>query len=217
MALFSPINTALSALSLKRELRLVLAPKRNLSLFITRFSAGEGVGMVGSAAGGAVKVEGSKFMDSRWIRGTWDLKQFEKNGKTDWDAVMDAEARRKWLEDYPEASSNEESMVFGTSIIPWWAWIKRFHLPESERLNGRAAMIGFFMAYLVDSLTGLGLVDQMGNFFCKTLFLIAIVWVLLIGENKDIENLKNILEETTFYDKQWQATWQDDTTSDSNK
>ncbi|XP_073105794.1 light-harvesting complex-like protein 3 isotype 1, chloroplastic [Elaeis guineensis] len=172
MALFSPINTALSALSLKRELRLVLAPKRNLSLFITRFSAGEGVGMVGSAAGGAVKVEGSKFMDSRWIRGTWDLKQFEKNGKTDWDAVMDA---------------------------------------------GRAAMIGFFMAYLVDSLTGLGLVDQMGNFFCKTLFLIAIVWVLLIGENKDIENLKNILEETTFYDKQWQATWQDDTTSDSNK
>ncbi|KAG1359224.1 hypothetical protein COCNU_08G006700 [Cocos nucifera] len=46
--------------------------------------------MVGSAAGGAVKVEGSKFKDPRWVGGTWDLKQFEKNGKTDWDAVIDA-------------------------------------------------------------------------------------------------------------------------------
>jgi hypothetical protein len=28
-------------------------------------------------------------------------------------------------------------IFFDTSIIPWWAWIKRFHLPEAERLNGK--------------------------------------------------------------------------------
>jgi hypothetical protein len=42
------------------------------------------------AAGGEEKVEVSKFGDPRWISGTWDLKQFEKDGKTDWDAVIDA-------------------------------------------------------------------------------------------------------------------------------
>lgn len=44
--------------------------------------------------------------------------------------------RRKWLEKYPESTTNEEPVVFDTSIIPWWAWIKRFHLPETELLNG---------------------------------------------------------------------------------
>lgn len=44
--------------------------------------------------------------------------------------------RRKWLEDNPEASSNEEPVVFETSTVPWWAWVKRFHLPEAELLNG---------------------------------------------------------------------------------
>lgn len=71
-------------------------------------------------------------------------------------------------------------------------------------------MIGFFMAYLVDSLTGVGLVDQMGNFFCKTLLFVAVVGVLLIRKNEDIETVKKLIEETTFYDKQWQAAWQDE-------
>lgn len=44
--------------------------------------------------------------------------------------------RRKWLEDNPESSSNEDPILFDTSIIPWWAWMKRFHLPEAELLNG---------------------------------------------------------------------------------
>ncbi|KAJ6704033.1 UPF0041 BRAIN PROTEIN 44-RELATED [Salix viminalis] len=163
------------------------------------------------AAGGEEKVEVSKFVDPRWISGTWDLKQFLKDGKTDWDAVIDAEARRrKWLQGNPESSNNDDPVVFDTSIIPWWAWMKRFHLPEAELLNGRAAMIGFFMAYLVDSLTGVGLVDQMGNFFCKTLLFVAVVGVLLIRKNEDLETIKKLLEETTFYDKQWQATWQDE-------
>ncbi|XP_074583935.1 light-harvesting complex-like protein 3 isotype 1, chloroplastic isoform X2 [Curcuma longa] len=156
----------------------------------------------------------AKFKDPRWVGGTWDLKQFLKDGKTDWDAVLDAEVRRrKWLEDNPEASSNEEPVILDTSIIPWWTWVKRFHLPEAEVLNGRAAMIGFFMAYFVDSLTGVGLVDQMGNFFCKTLLFVAVAGVLLIRKTEDVNTLKKLLEETTFYDKQWQASWLEDKSS----
>ncbi|TYJ06385.1 hypothetical protein E1A91_A12G230100v1 [Gossypium mustelinum] len=172
-------------------------------------SAGSnGAAMATSAANAEVL---SKFDDLRWIGGTWDLQQFAKDGTTDWDAVIDAEVRRrKWLQDNPETTSNEDPVVFDTSIIPWWAWMKRFHLPEAELLNGRAAMIGFFMAYLVDSLTGVGLVDQMGNFFSKTLLFVAVVGVLLIRKNEDLDNIKKLIEETTFYDKQWQATWQDD-------
>lgn len=70
-------------------------------------------------------------------------------------------------------------------------------------------MIGFFMAYLVDSLTGVSLVDQMGNFFCKTLMLVAVVGVLLIRKNEDIQTMKNLFNEITLYDKQWQATWKE--------
>lgn len=37
------------------------------------------------------EVKGSVgFVDPRWVGGTWDLKQFRKNGSTDWDAVIDA-------------------------------------------------------------------------------------------------------------------------------
>ncbi|KAF3336118.1 hypothetical protein FCM35_KLT20625 [Carex littledalei] len=159
-----------------------------------------------------------RFNDPRWVKGTWDLDQFVKNGRTDWDAVIDAEARRrKWLEEYPEATDTDQMVFFDTSIIPWWAWIKRFHLPEAERLNGRAAMIGFFMTYFVDSLTGVGIVDQTSNFFCKTLLFISVFGVLFVRNNEDIENLKKIIQETTYYDKQWQATWQDDSSPDSKK
>ncbi|KAJ1415050.1 lil3 family protein [Sesbania bispinosa] len=185
-----------------------------LSPFKLKVSSDNGVGTSDSA-----EVEVSPgFVDPKWVGGTWDLKQFRKNGSTDWDAVIDAEARRrKWLEANPESSSNDNPVVFDTSIIPWWAWMKRFHLPEAELLNGRAAMVGFFMAYLVDSLTGVGLVDQMGNFFCKTLLFIAVVGVLLIRKNEDLDTLKKLLDETTFYDKQWQATWQDENSSTSKK
>ncbi|XP_028772898.1 light-harvesting complex-like protein 3 isotype 2, chloroplastic [Neltuma alba] len=175
-------------------------------------------GSVAAAAEEAKALASFTFKDARWVNGIWDLKQFQKNGSTDWDAVIDAEARRrKWLEDNPESSSNEDPVVFDTSIIPWWAWMKRFHLPEAERLNGRAAMIGFFMAYVVDSLTGLGVVDQTNNFICKTLLFISVVGVLVIRKNEDIESIKKLLDEVTFYDKQWQATWEDDENSSSSR
>lgn len=44
--------------------------------------------------------------------------------------MIDAEiARRKLLEESPVASVNG-AVKFDTSSIPWWAWVKRFHLPE---------------------------------------------------------------------------------------
>ncbi|KAK8510828.1 hypothetical protein V6N13_097606 [Hibiscus sabdariffa] len=243
IALFSPPPTPFSVnpkstrfLSLKRPFLLLSTPKSlpdngaGVSASVAAVedskpnqedlvieNAVEGSSRPNGAATSAEVEVFSKFEDPRWITGTWDLKQFEKNGSTDWDAVIDAEVRRrKWLQDNPETTSNNDPVVFDTSIIPWWAWMKRFHLPEAELLNGRAAMIGFFMAYLVDSLTGVGLVDQMGNFFCKTLLFVAVSGVLLIRKNEDLDNIKKLIEETTFYDKQWKATWQDDTSSDNN-
>jgi hypothetical protein len=45
--------------------------------------------------------------------------------------VIDAEmARRKLLEATPIPSINEEPVLFDTGEIPWWAWVRRFHLPE---------------------------------------------------------------------------------------
>ena len=45
--------------------------------------------------------------------------------------VIDAEmGRRRLLEDSPIASTNEDPVFFDTDQIPWWAWVRRFHLPE---------------------------------------------------------------------------------------
>ncbi|XP_022856593.1 light-harvesting complex-like protein 3 isotype 1, chloroplastic [Olea europaea var. sylvestris] len=61
-------------------------------------SAGDNLGSNGSpplaeapepAKAEVVETE-NKFQDPRWVGGTWDLKQFAKDGKTDWDAVIDA-------------------------------------------------------------------------------------------------------------------------------
>ena len=90
-----------------------------------------------------------------------------------------------------------------------------FFLIGGYCLIGRAAMIGFFMSYFVDSLTGVGLVDQMGNFFCKTLLFVAVAGVLFIRKNEDLDKLKGLFEETTLYDKQWQAAWKEPESSSS--
>jgi hypothetical protein len=45
----------------------------------------------GSVSTNGAKLEIPKrFNDPRWVNGTWDLDQFIKNGRTDWDAVIDA-------------------------------------------------------------------------------------------------------------------------------
>jgi hypothetical protein len=45
--------------------------------------------------------------------------------------VIDAEMeRRRLLEQAPIPSINEEPVNFDTSEIPWYVWVRRFHLPE---------------------------------------------------------------------------------------
>ena len=70
-------------------------------------------------------------------------------------------------------------------------------------------MVGFFMAYLVDALTGLYVVGQTDNFICKAELFVTVISMILLRRTKDFENLKNLADEATFYDKQWQASWQD--------
>ncbi|XP_062114611.1 light-harvesting complex-like protein 3 isotype 1, chloroplastic [Humulus lupulus] len=115
--------------------------------------------------------------------------------------------RRKFLELFPEASTNEDPVLFLTSIIPWWAWLKRSYLAEAELLSGRAAMIGFFMAYMVDVLTGLNVVGQTGNFICKVGLFTTVIGVIIFRRTFDY--FKKLAEEATLYDKQWQSSWLD--------
>ncbi|XP_058104104.1 light-harvesting complex-like protein 3 isotype 1, chloroplastic [Magnolia sinica] len=158
------------------------------------------------------------FKDERWRNGSWDLNMFVKDGKMDWDAMIVAEAtRRKFLQLYPEPATNQAPVLFRSSIIPWWAWLRRFHLPEAELLNGRAAMLGFFMAYSVDGLTGLGVVGQTSNFICKAFLFATVTGIILFRQNQDFSNLRKLIEEATFYDKQWQSTWQDHKASNTLK
>ncbi|KAK8680176.1 hypothetical protein V6N13_109129 [Hibiscus sabdariffa] len=145
-----------------------------------------------------IKASARKFEDERWKNGTWDLNMFVRNGRMDWDGVIVAEAkRRKYLEMYPEACSNQEPVQFRSSIIPWWAWFMRTYLPEAELINGRAAMIGFFMAYVVDGLTGMDLIGQTGNFICKTGLFATVVGVVLLRKSQDFDNLRKLADEFT--------------------
>lgn len=64
------------------------------------------------------------------------------------------------------------------------------------------------MAYLVDALTGLDMVGQTGNFVCKAALFFTIVAVLVFRRKEDVENIRKLADEATFYDKQWQASWE---------
>ena len=166
-----------------------------------------------SASGPVMQItEDGKFRDYRWTNGRWDLSNpvFKRSdGEMDWDAVIDAEmARRKLLEDTPIPCINEEPVNFDTSEIPWWAWVRRFHLPEAEKLNGRAAMLGYVLAIFVDKLSGAGLIDQQESFFGKLALHICVFGVLIVRNVSDIDSIKNLIDEATFYDKQWNATWE---------
>eukprot|EP00793_Prasinoderma_coloniale_P001725 PRCOL_00003530-RA len=151
----------------------------------------------------------SDFKDARWKGGTWDFSQFKKDdGETDWDAVIDAEVlRRKWHEQRPEGSSFEEEITFRLSEIPTWVWIKRFHLPQAELINGRACMVGYTMALIIDATTHVGLVDQQFSFAGKLATFATVLGCLFIRQMSDLDGLKNLADEATFYDSQWGATW----------
>lgn len=70
-------------------------------------------------------------------------------------------------------------------------------------------MIGYALGYVVDAATGSGLVDQQNSFLGKLLIFVSVLGVLFIRELKDIDTIKELAEEWTFYDKQWQATWKE--------
>uniref|UniRef100_A0A061R9N3 Low molecular mass early light-induced protein n=1 Tax=Tetraselmis sp. GSL018 TaxID=582737 RepID=A0A061R9N3_9CHLO len=163
-----------------------------------------------TSSGTFLSLQDGRFVDDRWINGTWDLEQFrDSKGEVDWDKVIDAEiARRKMLEETPIASLNEDPVFFDTGVIPWWAWVRRFHLPTAEKVNGRAAMVGYFMALVVDQLTGTGLLDQQNSFLGKVLLHVVVFGCLFIRETSDLDKLKGLVDEATFYDRQWQQTWQ---------
>lgn len=159
--------------------------------------------------GPVITLTDGAFSDYRWEDGRWVLSYFTGlDNKVDWDSVIDAEIeRRKLLEDTPVASLREDPVNFDTSEIPWWAWVRRFHLPEAEKLNGRAAMVGYALAWFVDSLSGYGIVDQQNSFLGKLLLHIAVFAILIFRNLDSIPSYRNLLNEATFYDKQWAATW----------
>lgn len=70
-------------------------------------------------------------------------------------------------------------------------------------------MVGFFMAYVVDALTGLGMVGQTGNFVFKAGVFLTVFGVIFFRQTQDFDNLRKLANEATLYDKQWKSTWED--------
>lgn len=166
--------------------------------------------VLGQAASGTfMAIVDGRFKDDRWVDGRWVLSKFtDKEGKVDWDAVIDVEiARRKLLEDSPIPTRLDDPVNFDTSEIPWWSWVKRFHLPEAEKLNGRAAMMGYLLAGMVDLASGAGLVEQQESFFGKLLLHVCVFAILLVRNTADLDKYKGLLDEATNYDRQWSAAW----------
>jgi hypothetical protein len=60
-------------------------------------------------------------------------------------------------------------------------------------------MVGYFLALVVDQLTGYGLVDQQESFLGKLLLHITVFGVLLVRSTADLDKYKNLLDEATFY------------------
>ena len=110
----------------------------------------------------------------------------------------------------PLPSLADDPVNFDTSEIPWWAWVRRFHLPEAEKLNGRAAMVGYVLAYLVDSASGAGIAAQQDSFLGKLALHVCVFGVLLFRSSKSGATFRGLVDEATFYDKQWSQgrAWQ---------
>ena len=143
----------------------------------------------------------AQWKDARWVNGTWDLAQFAKaDGTTDWNAVIDAEiVHRKMLEENPAVY--DEDGVFDLGQIPWQVWMTRFHLPEAEKANGRAAMVGYLFAYLIDAATNTGLVELHDSFFARRPS--APFCCCFVRQLSDLDNLK--YDEAAFH-KRWQQS-----------
>lgn len=78
---------------------------------------------------------------------------------------------------------------------------------QAEKLNGRAAMMGYVLAIFVDSLTGAGLLEQQESFLGKLALHVCVFAILLVRSSADLDKYKGLIDEATFYDKQWSSTW----------
>lgn len=54
----------------------------------------------------------------------------------------------------------------------------------------------------------MGLLDQQNSFLGKVLLHVAVFGILLVRSSSDIDRFKGLIDEATFYDKQWNATWE---------
>ena len=68
-------------------------------------------------------------------------------------------------------------------------------------------MLGYVLAGAVDLLSGAGLVDQQESFLGKLALHVCVFGVLLIRNTTDLEKFKGLIDEATFYDRQWAASW----------
>jgi len=141
----------------------------------------------------------------------------QADGTMDWDAVIEAELvrRRKCYEEPPESLNVrvdgtfydvDDPLLDLIDEVPWKYWVMRFHMPEAEQVNGRAAMIGFAASYLTDAIFHVGPVAQCDSFFGKLFMFATFAGVALLRRTEDVDKFKQLYEEATFYDSQWQAT-----------
>jgi len=141
----------------------------------------------------------------------------QADGTMDWDAVIEAELvrRRKCYEEPPESLNVrvdgtfydvDDPLLDLIDEVPWKYWVMRFHMPEAEQVNGRAAMIGFAASYLCDAIFHVGPVAQCDSFFGKLFMFATFAGVALLRRTEDVDKFKQLYEEATFYDSQWQAT-----------
>ena len=68
-------------------------------------------------------------------------------------------------------------------------------------------MVGYLLAGIVDLISGAGLVDQQESFLGKLALHICVFGILFVRSTADLDKYKGLIDEATFYDKQWQATW----------
>lgn len=52
----------------------------------------------------------------------------------------------------------------------------------------------------------MGLLDQQNSFLGKVLLHVAVFGILFIRTSSDIDKWRGLIDEATFYDKQWNAT-----------
>ncbi|KAF9668148.1 hypothetical protein SADUNF_Sadunf15G0098300 [Salix dunnii] len=101
-----------------------------------------------------------KFIDERWTKGSWDLNMFVKDGKMDWDGLNEAgEYTLLHLKCENHQAFALYSLVLQKQKGEKFLNCIQIHLQMKNLCSlgaplylGRAAMVVFFAAYIVDEL-----------------------------------------------------------------